>query len=194
MEGMRRKNTRKGFTLVELIVVLSILAILATLLIPALTEYIEKAKRTEDFANARSAVQALRVGMSSGDIEFTQESFEGNPTCAVIVVGREEMKCFVSGSVKIEGVSYDTDQVGHSRLEEYLKTYEISNMRVKARRASENEGWKFYAVFLYNDGTIRIASGSDSGFDDYREDTFEKHALYWKTAKVSNMEKAIGWH
>ncbi len=21
-----------------------------------------------------------------------------------------------------------------------------------------------------------------------------KHALYWKTAKVSNMEKAIGWH
>ena len=33
----KEKNTRKGFTLVELIVVLVILAILAALLIPALT-------------------------------------------------------------------------------------------------------------------------------------------------------------
>lgn len=38
------KNNKKGFTLVELIVVLVILAILAALLIPALTGYIDKAK------------------------------------------------------------------------------------------------------------------------------------------------------
>lgn len=37
-------HKKHGFTLVELIVVLSILAILATLLIPSLTGYIEKAK------------------------------------------------------------------------------------------------------------------------------------------------------
>lgn len=34
---MAKKNSKRGFTLVELIVVLVILAILATLLIPALT-------------------------------------------------------------------------------------------------------------------------------------------------------------
>ena len=39
------KNKKRGFTLVELIVVLVILAILAALLIPALTGYIDKAKR-----------------------------------------------------------------------------------------------------------------------------------------------------
>lgn len=34
---MAKKNTKRGFTLVELIVVLVILAVLAALLIPALT-------------------------------------------------------------------------------------------------------------------------------------------------------------
>ena len=42
-----RKNNKKGFTLVELIVVLVILAILAALLIPALTGYIDKAKQKQ---------------------------------------------------------------------------------------------------------------------------------------------------
>lgn len=37
-------HKKHGFTLVELIVVLSILAILATLLIPSLTGYIKKQK------------------------------------------------------------------------------------------------------------------------------------------------------
>ena len=41
-----KKNDKKGFTLVELIVVLVILAILAALLIPALTGYIDKARNS----------------------------------------------------------------------------------------------------------------------------------------------------
>lgn len=40
----KKLKEKKGFTLVELIVVLVILAILAALLIPALTGYIDKAK------------------------------------------------------------------------------------------------------------------------------------------------------
>lgn len=40
---MKKENRRKGFTLVELIVVLVILAILIALLVPALTGYIDKA-------------------------------------------------------------------------------------------------------------------------------------------------------
>ena len=56
------KNKKKGFTLVELIVVLAILAILAAMLVPALTGYIDKAREKKELAVARQyyiAAQAV---------------------------------------------------------------------------------------------------------------------------------------
>lgn len=55
------KENKKGFTLVELIVVLVILAILAALLIPALTGYIYKAKDKSITAETRQAVMAAQT-------------------------------------------------------------------------------------------------------------------------------------
>lgn len=56
-----KENKKKGFTLVELIVVLVILAILAALLIPALTKYIDKAKNKSIVAETRQAVMAAQT-------------------------------------------------------------------------------------------------------------------------------------
>lgn len=52
---------KRGFTLVELIVVLVILAILAALLVPALTGYIDKAKKSQVIAETRMIVQAVQT-------------------------------------------------------------------------------------------------------------------------------------
>ena len=54
-------KNKKGFTLVELIVVLVILAILAALLIPALTGYIDKAKEKKIVAETRMVVMAVQT-------------------------------------------------------------------------------------------------------------------------------------
>ena len=55
--SLKALSKNKGFTLVELIVVLVILAILAAILVPTLLGYIDKARSEKDFATA----QAIRV-------------------------------------------------------------------------------------------------------------------------------------
>ena len=59
------KKNNKGFTLVELIVVLVILAILAAILVPALLGYIDRAREKQYVLNAKSALTAAQAEMSS---------------------------------------------------------------------------------------------------------------------------------
>ena len=63
---MTKKSTsNKGFTLVELIVVLVILAILAAILVPALLGYIDRAREKQIVLNAKSCLTAAQAEMSS---------------------------------------------------------------------------------------------------------------------------------
>ena len=65
----KKLKDKKGFTLVELIVVLVILAILAALLIPALTGYIDRANEEKVIAEARMALMAAQT---QGSIEYAK--------------------------------------------------------------------------------------------------------------------------
>ena len=75
------KKDQKGFTLVELIVVLVILAILAALLVPALLGYIDRAKEAKYFEEARSIYTALQViedeRYAAGNGEIAAGAFTG---------------------------------------------------------------------------------------------------------------------
>lgn len=57
------KKYNKGFTLVELIVVLVILAILAAILVPQLMGYIERANSEKDFSTAQTVRVAAQASI-----------------------------------------------------------------------------------------------------------------------------------
>ena len=68
-----KKLNKKGFTLIELIVVIAIIAILAAILIPALLNYINAANRSKAQSDCRTAYTAAALlAATSPGTAYTQ--------------------------------------------------------------------------------------------------------------------------
>ena len=102
----RLQKSKKGFTLVEIIVVLVIIAILAAIAIPAMTGWIDKANQKAILAEARTVLMAAQTLVS--------ESYgvNGNATASATDV---KQLADVGGTVsaitltgnKVTGITYD---------------------------------------------------------------------------------------
>ena len=60
-----KKNNKKGFTLIELVIVIAILAILALILVPAIGKYIGNANDAKNQASARTIYTNAVLAMST---------------------------------------------------------------------------------------------------------------------------------
>lgn len=82
---MKKRNYKKGFTLVELIVVLVILAILAAIMVPALLGWIDKARNQDAILECRNVVQAAQG-------QVAEEYAKGPKEGMSVVMNRSETK------------------------------------------------------------------------------------------------------
>lgn len=140
---MKRKYI-KGFTLVELIVVLAILAVLAGLLVPSLTGYIDKAKKAKSLANARgflNAAQTVCSELYALDRQALCNGGDQRNSCKVII----PLKNYNSS----EPPGPENDE-GYGKYKRYRETYNLYSEYLE--RNSSNT--KFEVIAAVVDGKV----------------------------------------
>ena len=75
---MNKKNTRKGFTIVELVIVIAVIAILATVLVPTFGGIIEKANNSKIEQTLRNEYTEYTIKAGASVQEKIYVLYEGN--------------------------------------------------------------------------------------------------------------------
>ena len=141
-------KSRKGFTLIELMVVVLIVAILAAILVPMLTARLESARWSEGKAGAGTIATSIRALYAEIGAESAAASFPTGTVDVTEFLNREDLygKYFRAGDYLIENVSINTYGVGEEGVPiDYTIT-------VSAPSATNPYTWKVASWELDQDG------------------------------------------
>ena len=119
-----RKKDNKGFTLVELVIVIAILAILVGLLAPQYTKYIEKSKKSADVNNMDELIKAVEVYV----IDSATKDALTKQDAIRLSIDKDGVK--VGGTKPTTGLFYDAFQ-------EYVKNWDKVVLKGKHWGATE---------------------------------------------------------
>ena len=71
---MKKNDTKKGFTLIELIAVIAILGILAVIIVPNIMNYTKSAKKSNVVSDAKVVVNAIDAYNSDKDVPISDNT------------------------------------------------------------------------------------------------------------------------
>lgn len=100
---MKKEMNNKGFSLVELIIVVAIMAVLIGVLAPAYLQYVEKSKKTKDCSAVGSIMDACEILASDPALTW--------PTSEAITVTVSDTACQYTGAAGIADVLVKLDGI-----------------------------------------------------------------------------------
>ncbi|PWJ70219.1 prepilin-type N-terminal cleavage/methylation domain-containing protein [Ruminococcaceae bacterium R-25] len=154
------KSSKKGFTLVELIVVIVILAVLAAMLVPALVGYIDRAKKEKDYQTASTVYAAAQAVLTEqyGKNNITKDT---NGKYSVTSITKDQFKA----EDKTTDAVIELAGVDPNKVSGYTFTVSDTNLviswgsvTIKNGGAGGEAGVTYY---LYKDGTWGVTPTTD---------------------------------
>jgi type IV pilus assembly protein PilA len=112
-----RMNENKGFSLVELIVVIAIMAVLVAVLAPSLLQYVERSRAQKDDSAMGEVANAIMLALSDQDVydEVLSYSTYNNVACYVDVADESSIEAEYKETTKAA-----TDATKNTGKEQYL--------------------------------------------------------------------------
>ena len=140
-----KKMNNKGFSLVELIIVIAIMAILAGAIAPALIRYIDKSRKSNDVSSGKTIKTAVETAMGN---EVAYEELTNNGSGSTIEVTPSGT---TSAAVTCSAATQDTKDEIFNNIGE--KTPKI--------KYKKNNATNFYVVVSAK-GTVSVWIGSSA--------------------------------
>lgn len=143
-----KKKDNKGFTLVELVIVVAILAIVVGILAPQYTKYVERSRKAADASNMDELIKAVQVYSTDHAIGAAANT---TGTAKEITI-----------ALTSNGVTYGTDTDAKAAFDEYVPNY--TSIKLKSQKWG---GDPTVVLACDADGAVKIKTVSPAAFKEY---------------------------